>query len=202
MRIKVLFVLSVCIFFCRCSNNTSTLGYVRFFTNPDNGLVKENNANNINYKVQLKDAKFITIQQLGLNNLSKNIFDSMINKRKNYYEFMFRIWSDTTGDFPFFKFITKDEQELFELNQFFMLNNSQFSLLIDSQAFTPVTYFFTPNSGAVPYEECTIGYIIPQLSENNFKSIQFIYDDRIYKKGSIYFTFTKKSIIDIPSLQL
>lgn len=204
MRIKEgsYLLMLIAILLCACNEKRNITEIAQFINSPVNGLTKVKELGPLIYTARYETPEVMTYKELGPRAEQNAEFKTLLDERKNYFQIVLRIASsEEDNNESLFKKISKDEQQLFELNNYFQnFAKGDFEILLDGESYTPTVYQFMSANGAAPYEEIVIGLDKSLYDIGNVEDkIQLVYNDKIFKHGPIYFTYNNKDIQNIPN---
>lgn len=178
------------------------LDFIRYVDNQKNNLAKEIEIGPIRYSVTYQPSAYSIIKQIGLERLTKSNFDSIQEKRKNYIQVSLKLFSKDFPENPLFRVLTKNNQEYFDLCNYFSKAADDFTFRYQGKDIKPSIYYFNPNQGLTAYEEILLGTSeISISSTNNSDTLKVYYEDKVFKHGPAIFSFLTKDINHLPDIK-
>ena len=178
--------------------------YIRWIENPQNGLVKTKQINDILFIAQLKPIDYYILQNNQFQPIDSDLYINILQDVSGLIYFQYRIHLLNSNINP----ILSDKLNIpynKALSYLAFQANQDFSLQIGRQIYPCLLHHFEQSHQLSPNVDITLGFELPPSSNYTdvFKNdLTLIYDDKLFGVGKIKISFNKEVLTNIPSLKL
>jgi hypothetical protein len=172
--------------------------YVQWCEDPANGLQKNKQIEDLTYSLFYKPAEFIALQEEKTEHLSGQVLKKKMAELDglDYYDFKIQLTKDE-GELLKHKLSSPDEYQ--ERLNYFSFNMQQDIKMIEGlDTVSCALFHFERAYDVAPYAIFLLGF---PKGEKDFASKTFFYQDNVFHKGIIKFTFTKDELGSLPKLK-
>ncbi len=200
---KLILILIVFSLSLSCKRNSlSASDYVQYVKDPRNGLIVDHVAKNFKFSLQYEPLDYLTLKEIRNTKFSPEIFESTRKQFGNSIYFDFIITTLNQQD-DLLK--EKDSIQFNKRLNYFSFDFNQKVELIDGiDTLHCLLHHFERNYGISPENHIALAFENfkhqPGKSTNN--ELLFIYNDEVLQTGKITISINKKSLFEIPGLNI
>jgi hypothetical protein len=172
--------------------------YVQWCQNTDNGLKKNKEIGDITYLLFYKPIEYVIAQELQSDSISQSIY-----RRKNselegldYFDFKIQLTSSEGELLKYRVGSTVEYQE--RLNYFAFQMQKDLKMVEGMDTIDCELFHFERAYDVAPYAVFLLGF---PKQNSDAKERTFFYQDNMFHKGIIKFTYTKEEMRDVPKLK-
>ena len=175
------------------------LDYVKWVQNESNGIYKSKIIGEVKYILQYKPHDYLACMELKSDSVKKADLQKKEDDFKGMVYFDFKIHIPQ-GNAEFLKYgvsSTSEYQQRVSYSSFGM----QYDIcMVQSKDTIPCKmYLFERSFDVTPEGTFLLGFDEKAIDTN--KEITFLFNDKLFRKGSIKFTFGPKTLLNIPKLK-
>lgn len=191
------FMILVMLSLCACRKGLPPQQYVQYVQDAKNGLLKNVQVSEWEYKIQYRPAEFILLTE------GKTVSDGKVRKKRNE-QLSDMAWFNISfqhidGKISPLRYALSSRGE-YDLRLNYFLNEAARSIKLIcnwKDTLTPTSYLFENHYNLTPQETMVVGFHLPSGA---IDEMQLSYEDRIFKTGIIKTIFRKEDLDNIPKL--
>lgn len=198
----ILLLLPCMVFFAGCGSHMLTkAAYIRYIEDPDNGFRKERVVDYWRYKVQLKPAAYIFLQESKMAG-TRDEYNKRLKQLKGWYFFNVYVQHDTIHQYSPIRLISTDMASYnVNLNYYLTQNKGNFTLYVDSLPLYPVIYHYENDYNLSPEDVFVVGFQLPEEQQvRQPGKLVLQYDDELLRNGMVRFVFKQNELEKEPML--
>lgn len=192
------FILSYCLItLVSCQHSYSPKEIVGYVNNPENGMKRTYETDDISFELLYKPSLYIAI----LEEKEKSTEESVNNRVKEleglqYYNL--KIINKSGSDL--LKYKLKEEKEYYNrLNYLSTFLKNDIRLIQGEDTLKPVLYQFERNYGLAPF--CTSVFAFKETDLNLKKDKELIIKDQVFSNQEIHFILKNESLKELPNIE-
>jgi hypothetical protein len=176
----------------------SAAAYINYVEDPGNGLLKEKEIDDIKFSLQYEPYEYLCIKELGHDSVKKEELQAAIKEREDMDYFVLKIQAKNNNQ-ELLKYKLSDEKQYQERVDYFSFRMQDDIKLIEGKDSLFCRMFhFERIFGVAPYAKFVLGFEKSKRDEDKL----FVFEDRVFKSGTIKLIITKEDITNIPSLKI
>ncbi|MGZ4041849.1 MAG: hypothetical protein ACXVO9_01520 [Bacteroidia bacterium] len=172
--------------------------FVKWCRDEENGLLKSKEIGDITFSLQFKPAEYVICMEQKTNMLSSKVLSEGLNELDgmDYYDFKIEI---TSGEGELLKHNSSSVAGYNErVNYFAFEMQKDLKLINGTDTLDCKLFHFERAYDVAPYTVFLMAF--PKIRNEN-KEVVFLYEDKVFKKGIIKFTYSKEELTQIPKLK-
>ena len=197
------------------SNSTSekpltltTLDYMNWIENKENGLKVEKKISDFVYTALYKPYEYLALFELKKDNIRKKELYEKMNEYDGLQYFTFRITAENQQQELLKVGIDSDDAYYARIEYFSFKMQNDFKLMEGKDTLDCVLFHFERVYGLAPYATFVLGFPLAKgaqnkdttIVRNSYEDKTIIYADKIFGTGNIYMTIRKEDLNRIPEL--
>ena len=174
--------------------------YIKWVEDPENGFLLEKNINEFSYVALYKPGNYSTLVEMAvLEKINEEKFKEVQKTYEGMNYFTFKIACSETKD-ELLRYKSSSSSEYFNRLEYFSFKaQNDFNLLNGTDTIKCELFHFEGSFGLAPVLTFVIGFSRP---EKQLGPMTLIYEDRIFKNGTIKLLFPKETLSNEPELVL
>jgi hypothetical protein len=201
MKIVVLFIIGSFLLACK-PRTLSPQEFLVYCNSAENGLINEREVNNIAYSVKYEPIEYKVINELNIDKTEISLFN--YNKLKTTYDslyyFVFKIKNVSSSKSPI-KLLAKNPEDLGKIMHYCNSDFSkQFYLESNDNKIEPVIFHYEDDYNLTNFNLISVAFEANKIDTD--KDVVFVYDDPFFNNGLLKFEISKKSIKNIPKVNI
>lgn len=197
-RIKIIALLLFCFIAALISCRKATLplkDYLRYVSNPENGLVKEKKIQDFKITLSYLPAGYLAIKEIKNKELSLEEYKSVFNKYQNHHYFNLRVENITGSNSPVRKDVSGYPEYAQKLDYLSFYGQNDMKIVVNSDTVECALYHFENNYRLLPFNDIQMAFKSNQVSVSD---IEFIWNDVVIGVGKVKFTIEINDYKNIP----
>ena len=170
--------------------------FVDWCKDEENGLVKAKQLGEITYSLQYKPAEYVLCTEHGSNSLPADQVKLELSELDglDYYDFKIQL-TDGSGELLKYKTASYQEYDA-RVNYMSFAMQNDLKLIAGEDTLGCKLFHFERIYDVAPYATLLLAFPKARGNERTF-----MYQDKLFGKGIIKFTFTKEELSNVPQLQ-
>lgn len=175
--------------------------YIKYVNNPDNGLLKKVEVGNFKIEVQLRPIEYLTIQEIGIEGLTKENFEARVKDNDQEF-FLLRIGSKDNKSDALNNGVT-EQREYFERIGYLIASIDKDIYVVEGEdTLRCAMHHFERSYHLASYHNILLAFDRPKDKKIISEDQLFVYDDNILGIGKLNIKFEKSAIKNIPNILL
>jgi hypothetical protein len=174
--------------------------YAQWVQNMENGLKQEKTIEELDFSIQYKPYNYIICQEKRSDSIRTIDLDENVKELEGmeYYDFRIKV-NNQDGELLKHKLSSSDEYK--KRVEYYSFKMDKDISLVDGLDTIPCSLFhFERGFNAAPYSTFLLGFVTKRETDIEGDKT-FIYEDKIFNKGIIKFSFSKNKLVNIPKLK-